>query len=194
MPLPLHNLESSHEHRTYFSSLSKLDQNRMQLYPQEDSIANLITSVDMVHINITLVLILLFFNPLYYCLDLFFHFLDHLWSHQDPILQLILNQRRPTWSTVKKLERHHINGALVTVVISKFYQWPEFFPTLLLVHHIHAQHVLQGLFRSFVLPVSLQVIHSTEVKLGSQGLLETSPKLSSKHRSPIRYNPLRHAM
>ena len=46
---------------------------------------------------------------------------------------------------------------------------------LLLVHHIHAQHVFQGLVRSFGLPVRLWVIRSTKVKLGSQGLLEAIP-------------------
>ena len=38
------------------------------------------------------------------------------------------------------------------------------------------------------------MIRSTKVKLGSQGFLEDHPKLSSKHPSTIRYNPLRHAM
>ena len=65
---------------------------------------------------------------------------------------------------------------------------------LLLVHHVHAQHVLQGLVHLFGLPVSLRVVHSIEVKLGSQGLLETRPKSSSKHRSSIGYNLLRYAM
>jgi hypothetical protein len=166
----------------------------MWFYPQEDSITNFITMVDTVRIDITLLSILCFFDPLSYCFHLIFHFLDRLWSHQDPILKLIPTQRRLTQSPIKKLERRHLNGALVTVVISEFYQWKEFFPTLLLVHHVHAQHVFQCLVCSFGLPISLWVIHSTKVKLGSQGLLETSPKSSSKHRSLIGYNPLRHAM
>jgi hypothetical protein len=33
----------------------------------------------------------------------------------------------------------------------------------------------------------------TKVKLGSQGILETSPRSSCKHRSSIRYDPFRHA-
>jgi hypothetical protein len=65
---------------------------------------------------------------------------------------------------------------------------------LLLVHHVHVQHVLQCLVRSFSLLVSLRVRCNTKVNLGSQGLLETHPKSSSKHRSLIGHNPLRHAM
>jgi hypothetical protein len=95
---------------------------------------------------------------------------------------------------VKKLQRLHLNGALVVIVVSELYYRKEFFPTLLLVHQIHAQHVLQGLVSSLSFPISLQVIRSTKVKLGSQGLLETHPKSSSKQRSSIGYNPLRHAM
>jgi hypothetical protein len=110
------------------------------------------------------------------------------------MLKPIQNQRHLTFSPINKLERHHLNGALVAIVINKFYQWKEFFPTLFLVHHILVQHVFQDLVCLFDLLVSLQVIHRSNVKLGSQGLLETSPKLSSKHRSSIGYNPLRHAM
>jgi hypothetical protein len=65
---------------------------------------------------------------------------------------------------------------------------------LLLVHNVHAQHVFQSLVHSFCLPISLWVIRNTKVNLGSQGLLETRPKSSSKHQSSIGYNPLRHAM
>jgi hypothetical protein len=120
-------------------------------------------------------------HPFSYCFHFLFHFLDHFLSHQDPILKPISTQRHPTWSPVKKLKRCHLNGSLVTIVISEFYQWKEFFQSLLLVHYVHVQHVLQGLVGSFDLSVSLRVIHSTKVKLGSQGLLETSPKSSSKH-------------
>jgi hypothetical protein len=139
-------------------------------------------------------LILCFFDPLYYCFQLIFHFLDHFWSHQDPILKSILTQRHPTSSPVKKLERHHINGALINVVIRKIYQWKELFPMILLVLNIHMKHILQDLFFSFSLPVYLRVIRGTKVKLGSQGLLETSPKSSSKHRFSIGYNPLMYVM
>jgi hypothetical protein len=138
--------------------------------------------------------ILRFFDPLYYCLHLIFHLLNRLWSHQHPILNSIPTQGHLTRSPIKELERSHLNGSLVTVVIIEFYQWKEFFPTLLLVHHVHAQHFFQYLVCSFNLPVSLRVIHNTKVKLGSKGLLETSPKSSGKHRSSIGYNPLRHAM
>ena len=93
----------------------------MWFNPQEDSIADLVTTVDSTHIDITLLSILRFFNPLSYGLNLLFHFLDHFWSHQDPILKPIQTQGRPTWSPVKKLERRHLNGALVTVVVSKLY-------------------------------------------------------------------------
>jgi hypothetical protein len=150
--------------------------------------------VDTVHIDITLLSIMCFFNPLSYCFHFLFHFFDRFSSHQDPILKPIPTQRHQTQSLIKKLKRCHLNGALVAVVISEFHQWQEFFPMIFLVHHVHAQHVLQGLVCSFGLSVSLRVIHSTKVKLGSQGLLETCPKSSSKHRSLIRYNPLRHAM
>jgi hypothetical protein len=166
----------------------------MQFYLQEDSIANFITTVDTTFIGITLLSILRFFNPLSYCFHLIFHFLDHFWSHQDPILKSIPTQRHLTRSSIKKLERCHLNGALVAIVISKFYQWQELFPTLLLVHHVHVQHAFQDLVCSFGMPVCLRVICSTKVKLGPQGLLETSPKSSSKHQSLIGYNPLRHAM
>jgi hypothetical protein len=88
----------------------------------------------------------------------------------------------------------HLNGALVTVVVSELYQRQELLPTLLLVHHVHAQHVFQGLVRSFCLSVSLWVIRSTRIKLDSQGLLETRPKSSSKHRSSIGFNLFRHAI
>jgi hypothetical protein len=64
----------------------------------------------------------------------------------------------------------------------------------LLVHHIHAQHFFQDLVCSFGLPISLRVIRNTKFKLGSQGLLETSPKSSGKHHSSIINNPLRHTM
>jgi hypothetical protein len=163
----------------------------MRFYPQEDSIANFVTTVNIMRIDITLLSILRFFDPLSYCFHLLFHLLYHFWSHQDPILKPIPNQRRLTRSPIKKLERHHLNGALVIVVICEFYQWKEFFPMLLLFHHVHAQHVFQDLVCSFGLPICIRVICSTKVKLGSQGLLETSPKSSSKHRSSIRYNPLR---
>jgi hypothetical protein len=153
-----------------------------------------VTTVDRMRIDINLLPILCFLDPLSYSFNLIFQFLDHFWPHQDPILKLIPTQMRPTWSPIRKLERPHLNGTLVTVVISEFYQWQELFPTLLLVHHVHVQHVFQGLVHSFGLPVSLRGIHSTIVKLGSQGLLETSPKSSSEHQSSIRHSPIRHAM
>jgi hypothetical protein len=193
MPLLLHNVEGSHEPRREFITLSKLDRNIMRFYLQ-DSIANFVTMVETVCIDINLLSILCFFDPLSYCLHLIFHFLYFLWSHQDPIVKMIQTQRHPTRSPINKLERHHLNGALVTVVICEFYTWKELFPMLLLVHHVHEKHVFQDLVFSFGLLVCLRVIHSTKVKLGSQGLLETSPKSSSKHRSSIRYNPLGHAM
>jgi hypothetical protein len=147
-----------------------------------------------VRIDITLLSILCLFDPLSYCFHLIFHFLDHFWSHQDPILKMIPTQRHMTWSPIKKLERCRLNRALVTVFICEFYQWQEFFPMLMLVHHIHAQHVFQYLVCSFGLTVCLQVIRNTKVKLSSKGLLETSPKLSRKHRSSIAYNTLWHSM
>jgi hypothetical protein len=153
----------------------------MRFHLQEDSITNFVATVNTVRIGITLLSILRFFDPLSYCFHFIFHFLDRFWSHQDPILKPIPTQRRLTRSPVKKLEKHHLNGALVTFVICEFYQWQEFFPTLMLVHHVHVQHVFQDLVCSFGLLVYLRVICSTKVKLGSQGLLETSPKLSSKH-------------
>jgi hypothetical protein len=153
----------------------------MRFYLQEDLIANFVTTVDTVRIDINLLPILCFFHPLSYCLHLIFHFLDQFWSHQDPILKPIPTQRRPTRFPINKLERRHLIGALVTVFIREFYQWKEFLPTLPLVHHVHVQHVLQDLVCSFGFPVYLRVIRSTKVKLGSQGLLETSPKSSSKH-------------
>jgi hypothetical protein len=152
------------------------------------------TTIDTMCIDITLLSILHFLDPLSYSLHLIFHFLDLFWSHQDPILKPVPSQRRPTWSVVKKLERLHLNGALIIVVIHKLYQWKDFFPTLLLLHNIHMQHVLQDLVCSFNLPICLRVICSSKVKLGSQGLLETSPKSSYKHRSSIGYNHLRNAM
>jgi hypothetical protein len=144
--------------------------------------------------DINFLSILHFLDPLSYSLHLIFPFLDHFWSHQGPILKSIPTKRCLTRSPIKKLEGHHLNVALVIIVIGEFYQWKEFFPMLLLVHHIHAKHVFQGLVHSFDLPVSVQVIPSTKVKLDSQGLLETSPKLSSKHRSSIGYNPLRYTL
>jgi hypothetical protein len=89
---------------------------------------------------------------------------------------------------------HHFNGALITIVIFEFYQWKKFLPTLILVHHIHTQHILQDFIFLFSLPVHIWVIRGTKVKLGSKCLLESSPKSSSKHRSSIGYNPLRNAM
>jgi hypothetical protein len=166
----------------------------MWFHPQEDSIANFVTMVDTVRIDITLLLILCFFDPLYYCFHVIFHFLDHFWSHQDPILKLIPTQRHLTWSPVKKHEIGHLNGALITVVICKFYQWQEFLPMLLLVHHVHTQHILQDLVCSFGLPVCLWVIRGAKFKLGSQGLLESSSKSSGKHQYSIGYNPLRHVV
>jgi hypothetical protein len=144
----------------------------MWFYPQEYLIANIVTTVDMVRIDITLPAILHFFNPLSYCLHFIFHFLDLFWSHQDPILKPIPTQRSLTRSPVKKCERCHLNGAFVTFVIREFHQWKELFPMLLSVHHVHVQHVLQVLVHSFGLPVSLRLIRRTKVKLGSQGLLE----------------------
>jgi hypothetical protein len=64
----------------------------------------------------------------------------------------------------------------------------------MLIHHVHTQHILQDLVRSFCFPIFLLVIHSTKVKLGSQGLLESSPKSSCKHRSSIKYDPFRYTM
>ena len=150
--------------------------------------------IDTTCIDITLLSILCFLDPFPYCFHLIFHFLDHLWFHKEPILKPIPTQRRLTWSPVKKLKRRHLNGALITVVICKLCQWKEFFPMLLLVHHVHTQHILQYLVFSFGLPICLRVIHGTKVKLGSQGLLEASPKSSCKHRSLIGYDPLRHTI
>ena len=135
----------------------------MWFHPQEDFIANFITMVDMMCIDITLLSILNFFNHLYYCFHLLFNFLDQFWSHQDPILKPIQTQGRPTWSPIKEIKRRHLNGALVTVVVSELYERQEFLPTLLLVHHVHAQHVFQGLVRSFCLSVNLWVICSTKI-------------------------------
>jgi hypothetical protein len=80
----------------------------MRFNPQEDSIADLVTTVDSVRIGITLLSILRFFNPLSYGLHLLFHFLDRFWSHQDPILKPIPTQGRPTRSPIKKLKRRHL--------------------------------------------------------------------------------------
>jgi len=157
-------------------------------------ISNLVTTVDTVHIDISLMSILRFFDPFSYCLHLIFHFLVFFWSHQDPILNSIPTQRRSTWSPVKKLERSHLNIALITVVVCKLYQWKELFPMILLVHNVNMQHILQYLVCYFSLLVFLWVICDTKFKLGSQDLLETSPKSSCAHRSSIRYNPLRNAM
>jgi hypothetical protein len=93
----------------------------MQFNLQEDSIADLVTTVDSVRIGMTLLSILCFLNPLSYGLHFLFHFLDRFWSHQDPILKPIPTQGRPTWSPIKKLKRRHLNGALVTVVVSELY-------------------------------------------------------------------------
>jgi hypothetical protein len=65
---------------------------------------------------------------------------------------LMSTQRHLKQSPIKKLERHHLNGALVTIVICEFYQWQELFPMLLLVHHVHVQPVFQDLVCSFVYP------------------------------------------
>jgi hypothetical protein len=125
----------------------------MQFHPQQDSIANFITMVDTMRIDINIFSIMCFLDPLYYFFHLVFHFLDHFRSHQDPILKLIPNQRPLTRSPIKKLEGHHINGALITVVICKLYQWQEFFPMPLWVHHVHTQHIFQDLVWSLSLPV-----------------------------------------
>ena len=61
-PLSFHNLEGSHELGREFSSLSKLDRILMRLNPQEDSIVDLVTTVDSMRIGITLLSILRFFN------------------------------------------------------------------------------------------------------------------------------------
>jgi hypothetical protein len=166
----------------------------MLFFPQQYSIANIITTVGAMCINIIVLLIMRFLDPLSYCFHLIFHFLDHLWFHRDPILKSIPTQKHPTWSPIKKLKRGHLNGALLTVLISEFYQWQEFFPMLMLVHHVHVKHVFQDLVCLFGFLFYIRVIRGTKVKLGSQGLLETSPKLPSKHRFSIGYNPLRNAM
>jgi hypothetical protein len=110
-PLSFHNLERSHELGREFSSLSQLDRILMRLNPQEDSIVDLVTTVDSVRIGITLLSILRFIYPWYYGLYLLFHFLDRFWSHQDPILKPIPTQGRPTRSPIKKL-----NGAILMVI------------------------------------------------------------------------------
>ena len=154
-----------------FITLSKLDWTLVWFHLQKNSITKFIIAVNVMRIDITLLSILRFLYPLSYGFHLVFHFLDHFRSPQDPILKPIPTQRRPTRSPVKKLERCHLNGALIIVVVCKFYQWQEFFPTLLLVHHIHTQHILQDLVCSLDLPVCFWVICDTKVKLGSQGLL-----------------------
>jgi hypothetical protein len=163
-------------------------------HPQENSVTNFITTVNVMCIGITFLSILRFFNPLSYHLHFLFHFLDRFWSYQDPILKMILAQRCLTQFPIKKLKRYHLNVALIVVVVRKLYQWQELFPQLFLVHHAHMQHIFQDLVRSFYLSISIWVIHDAKVKLGSQGLLETSPKSSCKHRSSIGYDPLGNAM
>jgi hypothetical protein len=133
-------------------------------------------------------------NPFSYRLYLFFHFLDHFCSYQDPILKSIPTQRRLTGSPIKKLKRCHLNGALIVVVECKLYQWQELFPMFLLVHHVHTQHIFKDLVHHFCLPICLRVIRGIKVKLGFQGLLENNPKSSCKHQSSIGYDPFRHAM
>jgi hypothetical protein len=76
----------------------------MRFNPQEDSIADLVATVDSVRISITLLSIWRFFNPFSYGLHLLSHFLDRFWSHQDPILKPIPTQGRPTQSPIKKLK------------------------------------------------------------------------------------------
>jgi hypothetical protein len=83
----------------------------MRLNPQEDSIVDLVTTVDSVRIGITLLSIPRFIYPWYYGLYMLFHFLDRFWSHQDPILKPIPTQGRPTRSPIKKL-----NGAILMVI------------------------------------------------------------------------------
>jgi hypothetical protein len=130
----------------------------------------IVTIADTMCIDITLLAILHFLGVLSYSLHLIFQLLDRFSSHQDPILKSIPTQRNLTWSPIKDIKRRHLNRALVNVFIREFYMWKKFFSMLLLVHHIHAQHVFQGLLYSFGLPICLRVICSTKFKSGSQGL------------------------
>jgi hypothetical protein len=116
-PLPFHNIERSHKCRRDFSTLSKLDRNLMWFHQREDSIANLVTTVNTVCIGKTLMLIPNFIDPLSYCLHLIFHFLDLFCSDGDPILNMIPTQRCLMRSPIKKLERHHLNGSLITIAM-----------------------------------------------------------------------------
>jgi hypothetical protein len=117
----LHNLERPHKPRREFSTPSKLDRTLVWFYSQEISITSFIIAVNTMCININFMSILHFFNPMSYRLHLFFHFLNHLWSYQEPILKSIPTQRRPTWSSIKKLKRFHLNGTLIVVAVCKLY-------------------------------------------------------------------------
>jgi hypothetical protein len=83
----------------------------MWFNPQEDSITDLVATVDSVRIGITLRSILRFFYPLSYGFHFLFHFLDRFWSHQDSILQLIPTQGRLTWSPIRNSK-----GAILMVL------------------------------------------------------------------------------
>jgi hypothetical protein len=130
----------------------------VRFHAQEKLISNFIITVNMMRINITLLSILHFFNSLSYNFHLFFHFLDFFWSYQDPILNSIPAQWHLTRSPVKKLKRCHLNDTLIVFVVCKFYNWQELFPTFLLVHYIHTQHIFQNLVHYLYLPICLRVI------------------------------------
>jgi hypothetical protein len=127
----------------------------VRFHPQENSVTNFLISVNAMRIDITLLSILHLFNPLYYHLHFFFHFLDCFWSYQDPILNSIPTQWRSKRFPLKEIKWFHLNGTLIVVVVCKLYHWQELFPMFLLVHHVHTQYIFQNLVHSFSLPICL---------------------------------------
>jgi hypothetical protein len=129
----------------------------------------------------TLMSILRFFHPLSYRLYLFFQFLDCFWSYQDPILESIPTQRHLTRSPIKKLKWHHLNGALIVVVVHKLGQWTRTNPNIY-VGPTHTYATQPSQIGSFLQSSCLSQGH---VVLNFSGVpkasWETHPKSSCKH-------------
>jgi len=77
---PFHKFERPQKPRRDFRTLSKLNQTLVWFHPQENSVSNFIVVINVMHINITILPILCYFNPLSY----HFHLVFHSWIISSP--------------------------------------------------------------------------------------------------------------
>ena len=100
-------------------ALSETDRTLVRTHPQEDSIPNLILSINSLRINILLLSILCLSQALSDQGNLLLHLLNQLRTNRYSIPDPVPTQRCPARSPIQGLIRWHTYGCVVPIVIGK---------------------------------------------------------------------------